>query len=29
VKNDPAHACQTAKQAFDDAIADIEQIDED
>ena len=29
VKNDPSKACQLAKQAFDDAIADIDQIDED
>jgi 14-3-3 protein epsilon len=29
VLNDPGKACQMAKQAFDDAIADIEQIDED
>jgi len=29
VMNDPAKACNLAKQAFDDAIADIEHIDED
>jgi 14-3-3 protein epsilon len=29
VKNDPGKACQIAKQAFDDAIADIDQIEED
>jgi 14-3-3 protein epsilon len=29
VKSDPAKACQLAKQAFDDAIADIDTIDED
>ena len=29
VLNDPAKACNLAKQAFDDAIADIEHIDED
>ena len=29
VLNDPSKACQLAKQAFDDAIADIEQIEED
>ena len=29
VKNDPSKACQLAKQAFDDAIADIDQIEED
>lgn len=29
VQNDPAKACQLAKQAFDDAIADIEHIDEE
>ena len=28
VKNDPKQACQLAKQAFDDAIADIEKIEE-
>jgi len=28
-KNDPSKACQLAKQAFDDAIADIDQIEED
>lgn len=27
VKNDPAVACQLAKKAFDDAIADIDQIE--
>lgn len=27
--NDPAKACSLAKQAFDDAIADIEHIDDD
>ncbi len=27
VKNDPSKACQLAKQAFDDAIADIDQIE--
>ena len=27
--NDPAKACNLAKQAFDDAIADIEHIDDD
>jgi len=29
VKNDPSQACQLAKRAFDDAIADIDQIEED
>ena len=29
VKNDIKQACQMAKQAFDDAIADIEKIEED
>ena len=29
VKNDPGYACQLAKKAFDDAIADIDQIEED
>ena len=29
VLNDPSKACQLAKQAFDDAIADIEQIEEE
>ena len=29
VKNDPGIACQLAKKAFDDAIADIDQIEED
>jgi 14-3-3 protein epsilon len=29
VKNDPKNACTLAKQAFDDAIADIEQIEEE
>jgi 14-3-3 protein epsilon len=29
VLNDPSKACQLAKQAFDDAIADIEHIDEE
>lgn len=29
VKNDPSTACQLAKRAFDDAIADIDQIEED
>jgi len=29
VLNDPSKACQLAKQAFDDAIADIEHIEED
>ena len=29
VLNDPNSACQMAKKAFDDAIADIEQIEED
>ena len=29
VRNDPKEACQLAKNAFDDAIADIDQIDED
>lgn len=29
VQNDPSKACQLAKQAFDDAIADIDQIDEE
>lgn len=28
VSNDPSKACQLAKQAFDDAIANIEQIEE-
>ncbi|CAK88926.1 unnamed protein product (macronuclear) [Paramecium tetraurelia] len=28
VLNDPTKACSLAKQAFDDAIADIEQIEE-
>ena len=27
--NDPAKACNLAKQALDDAIADIEHIDDD
>jgi len=27
--NDPANACNLAKKAFDDAIADIEHIDDD
>jgi 14-3-3 protein epsilon len=27
--DDPSKACVTAKQAFDDAIADIEHIDEE
>jgi len=27
--NDPAKACHLAKTAFDDAIADIEHIEED
>ena len=27
--NDPAKACNLAKHAFDDAIADIEHIDDD
>jgi len=27
VKNDPSIACQLAKKAFDDAIADIDQIE--
>jgi 14-3-3 protein epsilon len=29
VQNDPSKACQLAKQAFDDAIADIEHIEEE
>lgn len=29
VKNDPGKACQLAKKAFDDAIADIDQIEEE
>jgi len=29
VMNDPSKACQLAKQAFDDAIADIEHLDEE
>jgi 14-3-3 protein epsilon len=29
VRNDPKQACTLAKQAFDDAIADIEAIEED
>jgi len=29
VKNDPSVACQLAKKAFDDAIADIDQIEEE
>ena len=29
VKNDPKQACQLAKQAFDDAIAEIEKIEEE
>eukprot|EP01015_Nassula_variabilis_P017832 TRINITY_DN285_c0_g1_i3.p2 TRINITY_DN285_c0_g1~~TRINITY_DN285_c0_g1_i3.p2 ORF type:complete len:135 (+),score=56.36 TRINITY_DN285_c0_g1_i3:67-471(+) len=29
VLNEPTTACSLAKQAFDDAIADIEQLDED
>jgi len=29
VRNDPKQACSLAKQAFDDAIADIEKIEED
>jgi 14-3-3 protein epsilon len=28
VKEDPGFACQIAKKSFDDAIADIDQIDE-
>jgi 14-3-3 protein epsilon len=27
--NDPTKACQLAKEAFDQAISDIEQLDED
>ena len=29
VRNDPKQACQLAKQAFDDAIAEIEKIEEE
>lgn len=29
VRGDPSEACKLAKQAFDDAIADIDQIQED
>ena len=29
VRSDPKEACQLAKKAFDDAIADIDQIEED
>merc|ERR1711912_160707 len=29
VMNDPTKACQLAKSAFDEAIADIEQLDDD
>jgi len=29
VMNDPTKACQLAKTAFDEAIADIEQLDDD
>lgn len=29
VRNDPGQACQLAKRAFDDAIADIDQIEEE
>jgi 14-3-3 protein epsilon len=29
VRSDPSKACQLAKQAFDEAIADIDQIEED
>ena len=29
VKNDPVKACQVAKTAFDEAIADIEQLEDD
>jgi 14-3-3 protein epsilon len=29
VMNDPSKACNLAKSAFDDAIADIEHIEED
>ena len=29
VRNDPKEACQLAKKAFDDAIADIDQIEEE
>ena len=29
VKNDPSTACQLAKKAFDEAIADIDQIEEE
>ena len=29
VMNDPTKACQLAKEAFDQAISDIEQLDED
>lgn len=29
VLNDPSKACNLAKQAFDDAIANIEDIEED
>ena len=29
VLNDPTKGCQLAKQAFDDAIADIEQLEEE
>jgi len=29
VLNEPSKACSLAKQAFDEAIADIEQLEED
>jgi 14-3-3 protein epsilon len=29
VRNDPSKACQVAKRAFDNAIAEIDNIDED
>jgi len=29
VLQEPGKACQLAKQAFDDAIADIDQLEED
>ena len=29
VMNNPAKACNLAKQSFDDAIADIDRIEED
>ena len=29
IQNDPSRACQTAKQAFDDAISELDQLQED